>query len=433
MKILMVSAAILPFWKCGVATVVDDIRESLQKMGHTVGMFALDLYSHQDSIVVENDAQCWLTATTVSDKCAYVSDNIPEVKHVNERFIECLSVFRPDVVHFHTPQYFSLSLIEKAKLAGARTVITLHDWWWICPSQFFSPVLGKKCGMVSRENCLECMKQTKEGQEEYESREEAMNVIESIVDCFSCVSSIVYNDFVRIKPHLKNKTCIIPNPVPERAEKIYPIEGPLTFAFLGGRHEIKGYSQVVEAFSALETTGEWKLNIYGGTIQGVTKDKRGIRSYFAKAAKYFFHPIQFARKVKQILFGIKIEQKTRSSINHLPSFEKKDIQNILLKNHVVLVCSQVQESFSLVTYEAMANGCCVIATPCGGPETIVESGRNGILLKGFDSGKIEEAIRYLIKSRDTVEEYRNNAFELSKEFKKKEEIGRMYLNLYVTQ
>lgn len=430
MKILMVSAAILPFWKCGVATVVDDISVALQEQGHAIGMFALDINGYKDSQTQINGIQCWLTAAFVSDKCAYVSDSALSTKHVCDRFEECISIFQPDIVHFHTPQYFSLSLIENAKKAGARTVVTLHDWWWVCPTQFFSSDLGQKCKQVSRENCLRCMQRTKEGEKEYTLRERAMNAIEEYVDAFTCVSRVLYNDLVRIRPWLKNKVHIIPNPVPEVVDSLLRIEGPLTFSFLGGMHEIKGYFQVMEAFSAIEAAGTWKLNIYGGMVQNLTKSKKSIIGYFIKVIKYLVHPIRFVRKIKSVVYGARIEQKNHSAINHLPAFDKEEIQNVLSNTHVVLVCSQVQESFSLVAYEAMANGCCVISTKCGGPEEIVRSGENGILLDTFDGKALERAVRYLIDNRDTVESYRKNAHELAKSFMRKSEIGRKYYEIY---
>ena len=73
MRILMVSAAILPFWKCGVATVVDDIATQLQIQGHTVGMFAYDIQSLGDCEVDLEGKQCWLTSIVLTDKSAYLS------------------------------------------------------------------------------------------------------------------------------------------------------------------------------------------------------------------------------------------------------------------------------------------------------------------------------------------------------------------------
>jgi len=42
--------------------------------------------------------------------------------------------YRPDVVHFHgIHRHLSPSVVRAAKRAGARTVMTLHDYWPICP------------------------------------------------------------------------------------------------------------------------------------------------------------------------------------------------------------------------------------------------------------------------------------------------------------
>lgn len=432
MRVLMVSAAILPFWRCGVATVVDEIAMRLQKQGHTVGMFALDILGMGDCQVNQEGKQCWLTPTALTDKCAYIPENSRESMHVVERFRECLEQFRPDVVHFHTPRYFCLCLIELAKKAQARVVMTLHDWWWICPAQFYAPELGKRCKAPVEENCLKCMKKTEETQEDYSEREAAIAQAEKLIDCFTCVSSILFEDLVRFKPHLKEKTVVIPNPVSAGVEHVPSIQGPMTFAFLGGQTDIKGYLKVIEAFGALPTEKEWQLNIYGCAVSAEPIREQVNRHMLSKIRRYALHPRALLRKMRMIIKGMRVAKGKEEAIHHLPAFPKEQRADILAKTHAVLVCSQVQESFSLVAYEAMRNGCCVISTPCGGPTAIVQTGKNGILLPDFSAGELKKAAEYMIDHRDKVEGFRRNALELSRSFREAAEVAEMYAGVYLS-
>ena len=56
------------------------------------------------------------------------------------------------------------------------------------------------------------------------------------------------------------------------------------------------------------------------------------------------------------------------------------------------VLSSTSEGFSLATIQAMASGLAVTATRCGGPEQIVTSGTDGILVPTGSPGEIAAAL-----------------------------------------
>lgn len=430
MKVLMVSAAILPFWKCGVATVVEQLANQLQHNGHSVGMFALEIHKNGDREIEQFNRKCWLTDVNISDKSACIPNDSEDSLHIIDRFKMCLREFKPDVVHFHTPRYFCLSLIEEAKKHQARVIMTLHDWWWLCPIQFYAPELGKICEGPNKEKCITCMKKTSETSEDYDYREKAILSVENLIDCFSCVSTILYNDLIKYKPYLKHKAIVIPNPVSSGAMPFNSFCEPMTFAFLGGQSDIKGYNQVLDAFNSIPSSEKWKLNVYGCTIISNTVQEQSNREFFIKMMKYLLHPRLVLRKCKTMIKSHMSKIETNGCISFYPSFTEDERTNILSKTHVVLVCSQVQESFSLVTYEAMVNGCCVISTPCGGPKSIVKTGYNGILLDDFDAETIKHAVLYLLEHRTETERMRENAYKQARKFNSCEKVTELFESIY---
>lgn len=52
---------------------------------------------------------------------------------VEERFADFLGSRPADVVHFHHLGRLSTGLLDIAREVGAATVLTLHDYWYICP------------------------------------------------------------------------------------------------------------------------------------------------------------------------------------------------------------------------------------------------------------------------------------------------------------
>lgn len=78
--------------------------------------------------------------------------------------------------------------------------------------------------------------------------------------------------------------------------------------------------------------------------------------------------------------------------------EEEKIRRI--QNALALVIPSFQEGYGIVGAEALACGVPIISTPCGGAEDFVVHEETGLLLKGFGSDEMAEAILRL--SRDPV-------------------------------
>ena len=74
-----------------------------------------------------------------------------------------------------------------------------------------------------------------------------------------------------------------------------------------------------------------------------------------------------------------------------------------------MVCSEFIRGFRNASSRAMACGCAVVSTACGGPEDIIENGVNGILVDKVNYGKMVEEIVELYKDSDKREKIREEA------------------------
>lgn len=74
-------------------------------------------------------------------------------------------------------------------------------------------------------------------------------------------------------------------------------------------------------------------------------------------------------------------------IPYLPAAELA----VALRALDVYVVPSHQEGLCIAALEAMASGCPVVSTRCGGPEDYVSDGLNGALV-GFDAGEMADAI-----------------------------------------
>tara|TARA_B110000438_G_C15792260_1_gene641270 strand:- start:830 stop:1993 length:1164 start_codon:yes stop_codon:yes gene_type:complete len=93
--------------------------------------------------------------------------------------------------------------------------------------------------------------------------------------------------------------------------------------------------------------------------------------------------------------------KINNHINFI-GYQNKEKVADLLRDHDVLVLSSEVETFGVVLVEAMSVGLPVIATKCGGPESIVLP-ETGILVESKDKNKLYNAMKTMVENYDNYD------------------------------
>lgn len=86
-----------------------------------------------------------------------------------------------------------------------------------------------------------------------------------------------------------------------------------------------------------------------------------------------------------------------SEYTRLPSIQRA--RDIYSRCRIWLLCSR-SEGFGMPILEAMACGCVVVATDCGGPKDIIQDGENGFLVDIGDVEGMVEKVRLLLQDPD---------------------------------
>jgi glycosyltransferase involved in cell wall biosynthesis len=98
--------------------------------------------------------------------------------------------------------------------------------------------------------------------------------------------------------------------------------------------------------------------------------------------------------------------------------EREKLMQIYKNSDILLFTSLPGEGLGLVILEAMSQGLVVLSTKCGGPEEIIEDGKNGFLIEIKDEeyiiNQFVEKIEYLIKHPEIYEEISKNNIEKAK-------------------
>jgi glycosyltransferase involved in cell wall biosynthesis len=82
-----------------------------------------------------------------------------------------------------------------------------------------------------------------------------------------------------------------------------------------------------------------------------------------------------------------------------------------LSNLDIFLLSSTSEGFSIATIQAMAAGLPVVATRSGGPQEIVENGKNGLLVDVNNAGAIADALVSLVNDKALCAHLSKNARE----------------------
>jgi hypothetical protein len=102
-----------------------------------------------------------------------------------------------------------------------------------------------------------------------------------------------------------------------------------------------------------------------------------------------------------------------SMYRRYPSLE--EARQIYCRSQVWVMASQ-SEGFSMPVLEAMACGCCVVATDCGGTRDMIVNGENGFLVPVGDCDAIVRKVEFLLSEPQVRSQVSRRAEQTAKQF-----------------
>lgn len=400
MKVMMVSCSALPYHNSGVAQVVHHVSRALQDKGHEVGVFTLsyaqahkkgvpyrevyegyEVYAVRLDYIPQDQANDFDIQTYMQPKtCHYLKDY--------------LHTFQPDIVHFHSVQGMGVEMLQTAKAYGAKVVVTMHDWWWVCPRSFMVDGKYIPCKLQSPDGtrCLQCVQKTAPSIDSNYIKQRQDYLYDTLlnnVNCIYAVSNRLKEDLERHLP----KECIIQvnaNGVEKPIQTQHTSSPVLRFGFLGGVHPIKGYQVLHEATKSIQRS-DWELHIYG--VPQI--DAKG----FSKVYQYFRK--QGVRGLcKKLSQTIRDKQQAKKGANGKiilhKAFGSSEKDRVFSQIDVLICASLMQESSSLVVREALIRGIPVISTPSGGPMEVIQHGQTGEILADYEPDTLARAMERML-------------------------------------
>lgn len=407
MNILLVANGFPPTAYGGVENYTSDLARSLHKAGHTVIVLCAErrddlpdrhvLMDIVDGIPVYRVVNVFKQLHSFSETFADPG--------IETLFEELLTRIAPDVIHFNHLISLSARLPQIAATHRIPTLITLHDFWFLCQRINLQDWRRQRCrGPRQGGDCLRCLKTgtllqrartltidtlrnlvpyklrvmlrklISSGDNPLPSLAPTPDVIEQRYQCFreTCLAAQQV-----LTPSQIVKDIFVRNGYPAEIIEVLPLGmdipptspprprasgDPFIIAFIGSLMPLKGVDVLLRAFHRVQAD-HLRLHLYG-------------RADVVPA---------YTRALHKLARG-------DSRICWKGPFAPDEKDAIYAEVDWVVVPSVVHESFSLVAREALLRGKPVIASRVGALSEVVQDGVNGYLTPPGDVGALAAAL-----------------------------------------
>jgi len=309
---------------------------------------------------------------------------------VDESFTEVLEEEAPDLIHFQHLKGLSNRLIVMAKERGIPTVLTLHDYWFICPNaQLLRWGDNKLCpGPRLWLNCAYSCAAPRVGFPAplfpgplaaglFAYRDRLLRKALAATDLIICPTEFVRSIFLRWGLP-KEKVRLIEHGIEPPIDSLPGrAKDGLNFLYLGGIAWQKGLHTLIQAFQSLGSVS---------ATLAVCGDEQAFPDY--------------ARALREMVGD--------SSITFRGLIPRSQLWSTLAQADVVVIPSLWYEVSPLVVEEAFAAGVPVIASGIGALAEKVRHGVDGFLFPPGDVAHLSHLLREIVANPSILEGLRNN-------------------------
>ena len=355
MRVALVNALAWPDFASGATLQVHRLAVALRQRGHKVHLLAGGRRPAERNLSerrLEADGVA-ITSLNTEDYLGFSDRANFDNPAASERVVDWLDSVAPDVVHAHSLQGLGAGWFDRA--AERRPVlVTMHDWWWICARQFLvREDMSIDAPLVDVAGCA-CSGGIAFNQERRAwLRDRIGHAARVLTPSAFLRDSLVANGFDA------GQIVVDPNGVvataPSQASAS-PDVGPPRLGYVGGWHEFKGLSLLLEARRRMPE-GPPPLTISAWGAAG-------------------------SAAIRDLPLGVEV----------LPEYAPDDTATVMRRLDALAVPSLMRESFSLVAHEALNSGVPVLASDSGGPEEVVRHMDNGMVIESGNPAAWAEAL-----------------------------------------
>ena len=398
MRIVQVVHGLPPHERAGTEILTLELSRALQARGHQVTIVARTCAPGREefSLQEEQDEQneqdehgpriirivnnhTWTPAWTPFFRLLY--DN----PFFHAAFRQLLDRCGADIVHFQHVAHLSAGLIPSVSRLGYPTVLSLHDFFFACHLVQLIDRADQLCpGPQRGERCVTCLQDIASA-EAIRHRFAFMTQVLQVPRRVIVPSAFLARRMTHEFPFLHNRLQVIAPGLPlspvaqdrpaqsagQAAVSDLPVASrsprqPLRIVYVGALAPHKGPHVLIDALTGIPAA-RVHASLYGPEL--------------ASRQAY-------VDQLRQSAAGL--------SVHWAGVYDRSELQAILAAHDVLVMPSICEETFSLVTREALQAGLPVIAARHGALPEVVEDGRNGLLFEPENAGDLRHCLRRLL-------------------------------------
>ncbi|MDJ0554511.1 MAG: tetratricopeptide repeat protein [Microcoleaceae cyanobacterium MO_207.B10] len=278
-------------------------------------------------------------------------------------FSDYLKFYQPDIIHFHSVQRLTGSILEAAADLQIPYLVTIHDAWWISDHQFLVNEDGVECNLQQNDplvviqdtdNVTESIRRRQYLRQRLNQASAVLAVSETFAELYR------YNGFFQTK---SNRNGIMPRTKLPRKPSA---SGRVRLAHIGGITAHKGYFLLKEAIELAKPSN----------IEVIVVNHNSM--------------------------GTTYENWEETPVTFIPKIPQEKMPEFYSTVDVLMAPSIWPESYGLVTREAAAAGVWVVASNKGALAEDLMVGSNGDV---FNPDNIEELVEILRRIDRDPERY----------------------------
>ena len=403
MNIVQVVHGLPPHERAGTETLTLELSRALRARGHQVTVVARTFAPECEefSLQEEQDEHGLRIIRLVNNYTRTSSFRLHyDNPFFHDTFRRLLHRCRADIVHFQHVAHLSASLIPAVSSLGYPTVLSLHDFFFACHLVHLIDRADQLCpGPQRGERCVACLHDVASAEAvrhrfAYMSR--VLQMPRRVLVPSAFLARRIVDDFPFLHDQLQVIAPGLPLPPgsaqdrhaqPDTQDDVpdTPVPSrlpgqPLRIVYIGVLLPHKGAHVLIDA------------------LKGIPAERVHTSFYGAGLAS----KQAYSDQLHQAAAGL--------SVHWGGVYDRSELRAILAQHDVFVIPSICEETFSLVTREALQADLPVIAARRGALSEVVQDGRNGLLFEPGNADDLRRCLRRLLDEPDLLARLKSDQF-----------------------